>query len=177
MKYALLIYSAPGSSPLPDAEVREAWIDYIKAVKETGVLLGAEQLAGTDTATSVRVRGGQRLLTDGPFLETKEHLAGFFLIDVPDLDAALDWAARMPNSASGKAGHDISLQLEASCSCVSGSTTWLRTSTRARSSGLRAGTQWRTGPGAVPSAGSAWATTPARASPQAACRSGMCTRT
>jgi hypothetical protein len=103
MKYALLIYSAPGSSPLPDAEVREAWIDYIKAVKETGVLLGAEQLAGTDTATSVRVRGGERLLTDGPFLETKEHLAGFFLIDVPDLDTALDWAARMPHAAYGTA--------------------------------------------------------------------------
>jgi hypothetical protein len=100
MKYALLIYSAPGSSQ-PDPEVREAWIDYTKAVKAAGVLLGAEQLAGTDTATSVRVRGGERLLTDGPFLETKEHLAGFFLIDVPDLDAALDWAARMPNSAYG----------------------------------------------------------------------------
>ena len=101
MKYALLIYSAPGTGQLPDVEVREGWIEYTKAVKAAGVLLGAEQLAGTDTATSVRVRGGERLLTDGPFLETKEHLGGFFLIDVPDLDTALDWAARMPNSASG----------------------------------------------------------------------------
>ena len=101
MKYALLIYSAPGTSQLPDPGAPEAWIEYTKAVKGAGVLLGAEQLAGTDTATSVRVRGGERLLTDGPFLETKEHLAGFFLIDVPDLDAALDWAARMPNVASG----------------------------------------------------------------------------
>jgi hypothetical protein len=101
MKYALLIYSAPDASPPLDAEVREAWIEYARAVKEAGVLLGAEQLYGTDTATSVRVRGGQRLVTDGPFLETKEHLAGFFLIDVPDLDTAMDWAARMPNSAYG----------------------------------------------------------------------------
>jgi hypothetical protein len=101
MKYALLIYSAPGSSQVPEAELREAWIGYVKAVREAGVLLGAEQLAGVDTATSVRVRGGERLLTDGPFLETKEHLLGFFLIDVPDLDAALDWAARMPNAAFG----------------------------------------------------------------------------
>jgi hypothetical protein len=101
MKYALLIYTAQEASGPPDPEAREAWIDYTKAVKQAGVLLGAEQLAGTDTATSVRVRGGERLLTDGPFLETKEHLGGFFLIDVPDLDAALDWAARMPHVASG----------------------------------------------------------------------------
>jgi len=101
MKYALLIYSAPATSQPPDPGVREAWVEYTRAVKEAGVLLGAEQLAGTDTATSVRVRGGERLLTDGPFLETKEHLGGFFLIDVPDLDAALDWAARMPSAAAG----------------------------------------------------------------------------
>ena len=103
MKYALLIYSAPDASPPLDAEVREAWIEYARAAKEAGILLGAEQLTGTDTATSVRVRGGQRLLTDGPFLETKEHLGGFFLIDVPDLDTALDWAARMPHAPYGTA--------------------------------------------------------------------------
>jgi hypothetical protein len=103
MKYALLIYSATGTGELPDAEVRQAWVDYTTAVKQAGVLLGAERLAGTDTATSVRVRGGERLLTDGPFLETKEHLLGFFLIDVPDLDTALEWAARMPHAASGTA--------------------------------------------------------------------------
>ena len=103
MKYALLIYSAPDTNKRPYAEAREAWVDYARAVKEAGILLGAEQLAETDTATSVRLRGGQRLLTDGPFLETKEHLGGFFLIDVPDLDTALDWAARMPHAASGTA--------------------------------------------------------------------------
>jgi hypothetical protein len=100
MKYALLIYSDWDTSGIP-AGAREGWIDYARAVKEAGILLGAEQLAGTDTATSVRLRGGERLLTDGPFLETKEHLGGFFLIDVPDLDTALDWAARMPNALSG----------------------------------------------------------------------------
>ena len=103
MKYALLIYAVPGASPNPDAATREAWIDYTKAAKEAGVLLGAEQLAETDTATSVRVRGGERLLTDGPFLETKEHLLGFYLIDVPGLDTALDWAMRMPHASSGTA--------------------------------------------------------------------------
>ena len=103
MKYALLIYGADLVPETSDAEAREGWIEYARAAKEAGILLGAEQLTGTDTATGVRVRGGQRLLTDGPFLETKEHLGGFFLIDVPDLDTALDWAARMPHAASGTA--------------------------------------------------------------------------
>jgi hypothetical protein len=65
-------------------------------VKRAGVLVGAEQLQVVDTATSVRLRSGERLLTDGPFIETKEHLLGFYLVEVPDLDAAIDWAARMP---------------------------------------------------------------------------------
>src|ERR1700757_2090671 len=103
MKYALLIYGTDLAPETYDAETRQGWIEYARATKEAGILLGAEQLTGTDTATSVRVRGGQRLLTDGPFLETKEHLGGFFLIDVPDLDTALDWAARMPHAASGTA--------------------------------------------------------------------------
>jgi hypothetical protein len=101
MKYALLIYATPGASERPPAEMSEAWMDYTRAVRDAGVLVGAEQLTGTETATSVRLRGGDRLLTDGPFMETKEHLLGFFLIDVPGLDAALDWAARMPNSEHG----------------------------------------------------------------------------
>jgi hypothetical protein len=101
MKYALLIYATPGASERPAADVTQAWIDYTRATRDAGVLVGAEQLTATDTATSMRIRGGDRLLTDGPFMETKEHLLGFFLIDVPDLDAALDWAARMPNTAHG----------------------------------------------------------------------------
>ena len=101
MKYALLIYGAQLVPEALDAEERGGWIEYTRATKEAGILIGAEQLFETDTATSVRVRGGQRLLTDGPFLETKEHLGGFFLIDVPDLDAALDWAARMPHAPYG----------------------------------------------------------------------------
>jgi hypothetical protein len=97
MKYALLIYAAPGErSPA----VTQAWLDYVRAARDSGVFVAAEQLTPADTATSVRVRG-DRLLTDGPFIETKEHLLGFFLIDVPDLDTALDWAARMPNTAYG----------------------------------------------------------------------------
>ena len=104
MKYALLIYSPSSAEEYaamatagrntqdPDGE----WVKYTRAAKEAGVLVAAEQLTHTETATSVRVRGEDRLITDGPFMETKEHLLGFYLIDVPDLDAALDWATRMP---------------------------------------------------------------------------------
>ena len=103
MKYALLIYSpstaeeyAAAAMPRADDPAGE-WVTYTQAAKDAGVLVAAEQLTHTETATSVRVRGGgDRLITDGPFMETKEHLLGFYLIDVPDLDAAIDWAARMP---------------------------------------------------------------------------------
>ncbi|HSR86117.1 MAG TPA: YciI family protein [Streptosporangiaceae bacterium] len=98
MKYALLIYATPGGAA--DAKsvdgVYDSWLDYTTALRESGALLGAEQLDQVDTATTVSLQGGERLLTDGPFMETKEHLGGFYLIDVPDLDTALDWAAKMP---------------------------------------------------------------------------------
>ena len=104
MKYALLIYSQTTAEEYaalttalrqPDTPPG-AWTDYTQAAKDADVLLAAEQLTHSETATSVRFRGEERLITDGPFMETKEHLLGFYLIDVPDLDAALDWARRMP---------------------------------------------------------------------------------
>ena len=99
MKYALLIYATPGASegvqPADDGVI-DSWLDYTAAMKESGSLLGAEQLAPVDTATSLTMQAGDRLLTDGPFIETKEHLLGFYLLDVPDLDTALDWAGKMP---------------------------------------------------------------------------------
>jgi hypothetical protein len=110
MKYALLIYSpstaeeyAAGAAAGRGAQDRDGeWFRYTQAARDAGVLVAAEQLTHAETATSVRVRGGgDRLITDGPFMETKEHLLGFYLIDVPDLDAALDWAARMPAAKGG----------------------------------------------------------------------------
>src|SRR5262245_29474539 len=119
MKYALLIYAVPGAMP-PGAVPSEAragatlteerpaddgvfddYVAYTRALKSAGVLVGAEQLQLVDTATSVRLRAGERLLTDGPFVETKEHLLGFYLVEVADLDAAIDWAARMPHVRRG----------------------------------------------------------------------------
>jgi hypothetical protein len=108
MKYALLIYSQSTAEEYAGivAATRQAagdagpaagpWVDYTRAAREAGVLAGAEQLTHSETATSVRVSNGDRVITDGPFMETKEHLLGFYLVDVDDLDAALDWAQRMP---------------------------------------------------------------------------------
>jgi hypothetical protein len=112
MRYALLLYATPGARP-PGAATHEAaaaegetrenegvyrdWADYTRALKAARVpILGLERLQEVETATTLRRRGGQRVLTDGPFAETKEHLLGIYLIDVPDLDTALDWADRMP---------------------------------------------------------------------------------
>jgi hypothetical protein len=112
MQYALLIYSAPDASTpagasaataasAADDGVIDSWADYTRALKNAGVLLGLQRLQSVDTATSVRLRDGERLLTDGPFIETKEYLLGFYLIEAPGLDAALDWAARMPTVRHG----------------------------------------------------------------------------
>jgi hypothetical protein len=111
MKYALLIYSQSTAEEYADilAATRQAaatadparpatgaWVDYTRAAREAGVLAGAEQLTHSETATSIRLSGADRMITDGPFMETKEHLLGFYLVDVDDLDAALGWAQRMP---------------------------------------------------------------------------------
>ncbi len=105
MRYALLLYAAPDGTSEDEAPTSDGpftdWVSYTRAMKDAGALLAAEQLRPADTATSVRWRGGERLLTDGPFIETKEHLLGFYLVDVADLDAALDWAAWMPLTRFG----------------------------------------------------------------------------
>lgn len=106
MKYLLMIYvTEPSEPPNPDAIQQEmdAYWAYEKQVSEAGVMLGSNALQGTDTATTVHVTaGGERLVTDGPFAETREFLGGYYLLDVPDLDAAIEWAARCPGSQSGR---------------------------------------------------------------------------
>jgi hypothetical protein len=104
MKYALLIYSPVPADHYTTTTTRArqpyaepgAWGDYTREARQAGVLVAAEQLTHSETATSVRVAGKGRLVTDGPFMETKENLLGFYLIDVDSLDEALDWAHRMP---------------------------------------------------------------------------------
>ena len=102
MKYMLLIYGA--ESAWTDAE-REACFGESTALTHElnakGQFLGASPLHPVATATSVRVRQGKRLITDGPFAETTEQLGGFFMIDAPNLDDALAIAARIPGAAKG----------------------------------------------------------------------------
>ena len=104
MQYALLIYSVPEASTDASSSERDtsaAWIAYTRALKDANALVALQRLQSFDTATTVQVRGGERLLTDGPFIETKEHLLGFYLVEAPDLDTAIDWAARMPHVGRG----------------------------------------------------------------------------
>jgi hypothetical protein len=101
-QYMLLMYHPPEGPPKEDwAGQREQWTAYHKGLVDDGVLVSNAGLAGAESATTVRVRDGETQVTDGPFAETKEILAGTFLLDVADLDAALDYAARMPASTFG----------------------------------------------------------------------------
>jgi len=97
MKYAILIY-APETGP-SDPDVRAEYM----ALAGRSTTIGGEQLQPTATATTVRVDNGDVLTTDGPFVETKEALGGFFLIDVPNLDDALAYAAKVPAARNGGA--------------------------------------------------------------------------
>jgi len=83
------------------AEEYARWQQFDQDVKSAGAFVDNRGLAGTDAATTVRVRDGETQVTDGPFAETKEYLAGYYLIEVPDLDAALEWAAKIPSAAYG----------------------------------------------------------------------------
>ncbi|UQA96995.1 YciI family protein [Streptomyces halobius] len=99
-KYVMLTYLPAGGEPAPE-EVGARWGAYHQAIKDAGVLVANAGLARPDVATTVRVGDDGTQLTDGPFAETEEYLAGFFLIEVEDLDEALKWAAEMPNSRYG----------------------------------------------------------------------------
>ena len=97
MKYMLLVYGA--EEALDEAEREKCYGESAQLAREldaSGRYLGASPLHSSSTATSVRVRDGKRLVTDGPFAETREQLGGFYLIDAPDLDEAIDIAARIP---------------------------------------------------------------------------------
>jgi hypothetical protein len=101
MNYTILIYeSAADFAARTDPKKQEAywasWPPYKKALVDAGVFVGGAGLQPPETATTVKMRDGKRLVQDGPFADTKEQLGGFFLVNVPDLDAALDWAARCP---------------------------------------------------------------------------------
>ena len=105
MKYMLCIYLDESTLPaLPvDAphQMSPAYTAYVGALRQAGVLVAGDRLKPTDTATTLRVVDGKTQVLDGPYADTKEQLGGYFVIDVPDIDAALSWAERCPGAARG----------------------------------------------------------------------------
>lgn len=96
MKYALLVHTPQEQFEKRDAAAQAAGRAYGEALQAAGVFVGGAGLQSPRSATTVLVRDGKRQVHDGPYAETKEFLAGFGIIDVPNLDAALEWAARHP---------------------------------------------------------------------------------
>ena len=106
MQYALLIYEVPEAfserARGEDAvDHFGAWRAYYRAVVEAGIYLGGKPLEVPETGTTVRHRNGKRQIQDGPYANTKEQLGGFTLLELPTLDAALEWAARCPAASYG----------------------------------------------------------------------------
>ena len=105
MEYTLLIYS----NELPDNETDPAeraqmfgeYGRFTQELQDSGAMVGGRPLEPSTTATTVQVRGGERLVTDGPYAETKEQLGGFYLVEAETLDDALDWAAKIPGARNG----------------------------------------------------------------------------
>lgn len=102
-QYMLLIYvpTEGGLTPEEQQAERPRWYEYTVGLQDAGVFVAGDALHETDTATTVRVRDGETQITDGPFAETKEFLGGYYLIDAPDLDTALEHAARIPSVGRG----------------------------------------------------------------------------
>jgi hypothetical protein len=105
MQYLLILYSSEsGWGKMTKAEQEQgvaAYGAYSEALKKAGALVGANRLQPTASASTVRVANGKSQVLDGPYADSKEQLGGYYLIDVPDLDAALSWAARCPGAGHG----------------------------------------------------------------------------
>jgi hypothetical protein len=105
MQYLLLIYGNEArmlsASKETAGQMIAAYNGYTDAMKKAGVYIGANRLQPTSAATTVRARDGKTNVLDGPFAETKEQLGGYYMLEAPDLDTALSWAARCPGAAHG----------------------------------------------------------------------------
>jgi len=105
MQYMLLIYGNEAgmqtATKAQSEQMMAAYGAYTEAIKKAGILASSNRLKPTTAASSVRVADGKTKVLDGPYAETKEQLAGYYLIEVPDLDAALSWAARCPGANYG----------------------------------------------------------------------------
>lgn len=105
MQYMAIIYSDPNREPqygTPEFEaMMKGYFSFTELLKAKGVFIAGDGLQGIDAATSVRVKAGKVETMDGPFAETKEHLGGYYLMEVPDLDTAIQYAAMIPSAAYG----------------------------------------------------------------------------
>jgi hypothetical protein len=105
MQYMLLIYGDEKQwMSLPESEMKEMYAAYGRFTKElvaAGAMRGGSELAPISSATTVRLRNGKTVTTDGPFAETKEQLGGYYVVELADLDAAIKWAAKIPSAAFG----------------------------------------------------------------------------
>ena len=104
MRYLVLLYDPPRQAePTPEQAQAEMmkWAAFTKETVDRGVNRGGEALEPVQTATTVRVRNGRTLTTDGPFAETKEELGGFYLLECEDLDEAIELAAKTPTASRG----------------------------------------------------------------------------
>lgn len=105
MQFALLVYESPEAFATRNNEEIDrytgAWQAYYKALVEAGVYVGGDPLQAPETGTTVRLKEGKRRVQDGPFADAKEQLGGFTILELPSLDAALDWAARCPAASLG----------------------------------------------------------------------------
>lgn len=106
MQYLILAYEDPDGFEARDDPERapaywDSWSGYIAALAASGILVSAAGLQPPAMATTVRARDGKRVVHDGPFADSREHLGGYFLVEVPGLDEALDWADRCPASGYG----------------------------------------------------------------------------
>lgn len=106
MQYAILIHEseeelAARDDPARAGEYWAAYTAYSRALVEAGILRGGEGLMPPRDATTLRIRDRKRQVQDGPYADTKERLGGFYVIEAPDLDKALEWAARCPAAATG----------------------------------------------------------------------------
>ncbi|MCW3063069.1 MAG: YCII-related protein [Solirubrobacterales bacterium] len=103
MRYMLLLYTSTRTEMTDEerAEALSAYVTYTQECQERGVYLGADPLDDPDTGRTVRVREGERLVTDGPYAETREWLGGYFMLDCRNLDEALELAAKCPNALRG----------------------------------------------------------------------------
>ncbi len=105
MRYMLLIYTdekaTDGRSEADNAAKMQEWGAYATSMREAGKMAAGDPLTPVATATTVRLKSGAAVMTDGPFAETKEQLGGYFIVEAANLDDALAWARKMPNLSDG----------------------------------------------------------------------------